>query len=688
MNYSFFSNSFKLWAWLRPVMVLGGFAACLPAGNNYLVHNLVSDLPGVADRVDSNLINPWDFLAPFGCASESCPGGYTPIYPATVFDNGSATISLYQTNPGAIESPLASNGLLTGITGTMEGVIKNGTTYGWLLCTDDGRIVGMTPFPAVSHTLLDNSASGAIYKGCTAWGLIAGSGGVPVPIGYGANFYSATIDVWDGQLNPIQSTAAFTNPMIPSGFAPFNIQILNGRIYVAYAKQDSTRSKDVPDPGNGYVAIFDLSGNLLCNLISQGPLNSPWGIAIAPATFGDFANALLVGNSGDGKVNAFDPLTGAWKGTLDDPQGNPIVLPGLRALHFGRGGTSGDPSMLYFTADTPGPNGEPMGSHGLFGSIEAAPFFRPEGVVNAANASAIIAPNTWVSIMGGSLSATTRSWNGNDFTNQDLPTELDGVGVTVNGRPVAINYISPTQVNFLMPPDLAAGPVEIRTTNGGLTSTAISATLSNAAPAFFLASPEFKLSQCIDGNFIAALPANTPPATGVLPGETVALFATGFGATTQTAPNGQLLSTPLPVVQLPQVSMGGVTAPVSFAGTLPDQRHSSNGRHAVSVLRGSGIGIHSGCGLGSLRLHSVRLGRYPRLRPLTTARCAGEFGRSPQILKERLFRNHGSGPLEVPNRNRTSLPPFVKGLYVGAKCLINDHKASGFTVVSSSALVR
>jgi len=142
---------------------------------------------------------------------------------------------------------------------------------------------------------------------------------------------------------------------------------------------------------------------------------------------------------------------------------------------------------------------------------------------------------------------------------------LDGVGVTVNGKPVAIDYISPTQVTFLMPPDLTPGPV---TTNNGLTSTAVSATLSHVPPAFFLASPEFSLSQCSDGNFIAALQANKSPAAGVLPGETVALFATGFGATTPTAPNGQLLNSPLPVVHLPQVSMGGVTAPVSFAALV------------------------------------------------------------------------------------------------------------------------
>ena len=151
--------------------------------------------------------------------------------------------------------------------------------------------------------------------------------------------------------------------------------------------------------------------------MAQGALNSPWAMGIAPATFGNFANALLVGNSGDGRINAFDPTTGAWKGAMADTQSNPIAIPGLHALHFGGGGGSGDVSTLYFTAGIGGPTGEPLGSHGLFGSIQAAPFFQANGIRNGADVSPSIAPNTWVSVLGGSLSATTRNWSSGDFIN-------------------------------------------------------------------------------------------------------------------------------------------------------------------------------------------------------------------------------------------------------------------------------
>jgi uncharacterized protein (TIGR03437 family) len=148
----------------------------------------------------------------------------------------------------------------------------------------------------------------------------------------------------------------------------------------------------------------------------------------------------------------------------------------------------------------------------LFGSIQAAPFFQASGVLNGADFSAAIAPNTWVTIMGGSLSATTRSWNSSDFTNQELPTKLDAVSVTINGEPTFVSYINPTQINFLVPADLAAGPVEIRTENNGLISAPISANLANAAPAFF-----FVPGENDDENFIAALQADNSPVITVTP---------------------------------------------------------------------------------------------------------------------------------------------------------------------------
>ena len=490
--------------------------------------------------------------------------------------NGSATVLQYTPVPGVVQ-PESYPSLFPGVTGIMGmyGLPLPGTTglaEGLLFCTEDGTILGLSVLPPIFvTTLVDNSKSGAVYKGCTSGSVFQTNG---QPFYYAANFSSGKIDVWDSNLHPIQNPTAFANPAIPPGFAPFNIQGISDKILlVTYARQDPARLNDVPGAGNGYIAAFDFNGNLLNTLVAQGPLNSPWGLSIAPATFGDFGNALLVGNSGDGKINAFDRTTGTWKGTLADTQGNPIAIPGLHSFHFGGGGPTGDVSTLYFTAGIAGLDGEPLGSHGLFGSLQAAPFFQASGIQNGGDFSEAIAPNTWVTIMGGSLSATTRLWTLSDFTGQGLPTKLDGVSVTINGEPGFVSYISPTQINFLAPADIAPGPVEIVTANNGLASVPVSATLANAAPAFFYFFP----GEQADGlypapgvvkNLIAALHANGSSAASVLPGETIALFGNGFGSTMPAAPNGQFLSSPLPLIQPVQVTIGEQLAPVTFAGLV------------------------------------------------------------------------------------------------------------------------
>jgi uncharacterized protein (TIGR03437 family) len=179
----------------------------------------------------------------------------------------------------------------------------------------------------------------------------------------------------------------------------------------------------------------------------------------------------------------------------------------------------------------------------------------------------------WVTISGDSLSVTTRSWTAEDFTSLGLPTRLDKVGLTVNGRPTYVSYISPAQINFLLPLDLAPGPVEIVATNNGLNSAPVTAMLSNAAPAFFF----LYLGELADGlyfapgvvkNFIAGLHANNSVATTVLPGEAVALFGNGFGATMPDASNGQLLNAPLPLTAPVQVTIGDRPAQVMFVGQV------------------------------------------------------------------------------------------------------------------------
>jgi uncharacterized protein (TIGR03118 family) len=172
--------------------------------------------------------------------------------------------------------------------------------------------------------------------------------------------------VFDSSFKPVTLAAgAFTDPQLPAGFAPFNVQEINGDIYVAYAKQDAEKHDDVAGAGLGFINVFDPNGRLLRRVVSGDKLNAPWGIALAPAGFGKFGNRLLVGNFGDGAIHAFDLESGEFAGTLQGPNGNPIQIPGLWGLRFGNGFLNQPVNTLFFTA---GPGEE---AHGLYGRIDA-----------------------------------------------------------------------------------------------------------------------------------------------------------------------------------------------------------------------------------------------------------------------------------------------------------------------------
>jgi uncharacterized protein (TIGR03118 family) len=206
----------------------------------------------------------------------------------------------------------------------------------------------------------DNSPAGAVYKG------LAIDGGAS-PHLYAANFHSGMVDVFNSDYS---QGASFTDSKVADGYAPFNVQNLGGVLYVTFAKQNTERHDDVAGRGHGFVDAFDLQGNLLARLVTHGQLDSPWGLAIAPPSFGEFAGDLLVGNFGDGRINAFTLDKGNFRGALRDVvTGDPITIDGLWALRVGNGGggmNGGDPNAVYFTA---GINGE---QDGLFGTITNA----------------------------------------------------------------------------------------------------------------------------------------------------------------------------------------------------------------------------------------------------------------------------------------------------------------------------
>jgi uncharacterized protein (TIGR03118 family) len=328
-------------------------------GNSYLVTNLVSDLPGIATHMDSLLVNAWGIA--FNAESDWW-----------VNSNGADVSALYDKN-GNSNPMLPSVSVFekpTGIVGN-PGTgfpVSNGTTSArslFLFDTEDGTIRGWSPdVQPLTETFLvvpnDNApAHDAIYKGLALAQTQSGD------FLYAADFHNNHVDVFDSTFHLIVNAAAFVDSKLPKGFAPFGIQNIQNRILVAYAKQDKDAEDEIDGDGLGFVDAYDTDGSFLARIASRGALNAPWGMAMAPSNFGRFSNMLLVGNFGDGHINAIDPQTFEVKGQLKDQQGKPIVVDGLWGIGFGNGGAAGLPNVLYFAA---GPNHE---AHGLFGRIDA-----------------------------------------------------------------------------------------------------------------------------------------------------------------------------------------------------------------------------------------------------------------------------------------------------------------------------
>ncbi len=231
----------------------------------------------------------------------------------------------------------------------------------FIFVTEDGTIAGWNPSVNASSAVIavDRSAAGAIYKGVA---IASGSTGVHL---YAANFAAGTVEVFDTNFSPAALLGSFSDPTLPAGYAPFNIRNIDGHLFVSYAQQNAEKKDDVPGPGFGYVNVFDTEGNLERRFASAGTLNAPWGVVRAPSGFGAFGGLVLIGNFGDGTINAFDPVSGEFRGQLEDGKGESIRIEGLWDLVFGNGGNGGDPDKLYFTA------GIEDESHGLFGVIRA-----------------------------------------------------------------------------------------------------------------------------------------------------------------------------------------------------------------------------------------------------------------------------------------------------------------------------
>ena len=350
-----------------------------PDRQEFSQSNLVSDSQAGhlnASIQDPNLINPW------GVA-------FSPTGPFWVNNNGTGTATVYDVDPTTnattalplvvtIAPPQAVSGVLTAsptgivFNSDQSGFMLNGKPAVFIMDTEDGTISAWNG--GTSTTLeVDNSANaedgdptvqqgegvGAVYKGLA---IATQKNGTTLL--YATNFRHGTIDVFNTNWQQVNS---LTDGDLPAGFAPFGVQVLQGHLFVTFAKQDPFKHDDVAGPGNGYVDEFSLTGKLLARVASNGPLDSPWGLAIAPSDFGKFAGDLLVGNFGDGTIDAYNLTSDSFAGKLDGIDGKPIVIGDLWALTPGNGGSSGSKGDIYFTA------GVQDESFGLFGAIAPVP---------------------------------------------------------------------------------------------------------------------------------------------------------------------------------------------------------------------------------------------------------------------------------------------------------------------------
>ena len=521
--------------------------------NVYRVVNLVSNVTGAAAVTDPNLVDAW------GLANAN-----TPFW---VSDHGNGLTTVYNAAGVVSSTVVAIPAATAGATGKPTGQVQNnqgsaftlanGSNASFIFSTEDGLIVGWNGGSAkLGQVVANNSAKNAVYKG-----LAIGTSAVGGTL-YAANFRSGKIDTWGPGFAPVSLAGGFVDPTVPAGFAPFNIWNLAGTLYVVYAKQDANQFLDVAGAGNGHVAAFDQNGNLLQHLISNGPLNSPWGVAIAPANWGAFGGALLVGNFGDGTINAFNLTTGVSLGALQDATGNPISITGLWGLLFGTG-TKADVNTLYFVAGMP--DGSPV-PRGLLGTI--APPSAIDAVVNAASWQAgPITPGELIVIGGQTVGAVPLVSTTIPATGS-IGTTLGGVTVTINNVPAPILYTSGPETSVQVPNSLIPTPfsetANIVLQTPGQTSQVFTVAMNLSAPGLFAANSE-GTGQLAAMNQDGTVNSATNAAVR---GTTVTLYATGEGSTNPPGVDGAIQSgssrSPFLAVGL---RIGGQTATVLSAGT-------------------------------------------------------------------------------------------------------------------------
>ena len=318
----------------------------------YLATDLVSDEPGVAPILDPNLVNAWGIsLNPSGGAFwiSSEEQDLSVLYRGDVGGLPLSKVSLEVAIPGGAPTGQVFNG-------TADFDLSNGSPALFIFASESGNVTGWNSAAGTSALTEFSASDGAVYTGIAL--ANNGSGNFL----YLADFANGEIDVLDANFDLTTLAGSFSDPTLPEGYSPFNVAAINDKLYVSYAVIDE-EGEEITGDGLGIVNVFDLNGNFQQRLVTGGELNAPWAMVVAPSGFGDFSGDLLVGNFGNGQINAYDAATGAFQGTLSERPGMPLEIDGLWGLAFGNEVSAGDSTTLYYAA---GPDDE---THGLFGKI-------------------------------------------------------------------------------------------------------------------------------------------------------------------------------------------------------------------------------------------------------------------------------------------------------------------------------
>jgi uncharacterized protein (TIGR03118 family) len=346
------------------ILAVIGVAATLAFGggprNAYVVHRLVSDEGRRAPLVDRRLVNAWGLAA-------------SPTGPWWTGNEASSTSTLYSGDGWKQHLTVQVAGGPTGVAfyggkGFPVAAAGRSDPARFVYACEDGMLRAWTPtVPTAWSTeavvVADEAAEAAVFRGVAI-------GGARV---YATDFHNARVDVYDANWRRIRRAGAFVDRAIPDWYAPFGISVIGGHVFVTYVFRAPVNGNDAPT--GGYVDEFDRHGKLLARVAHRGPMNAPWGLTLAPRSFGRFGGDLLVGNFGDGKINAYRRTKGGWAydGTLNDARGKPIVVNGLWALAFGNDGMAGARDTLFFTSGPHDWRGETeQDVHGLLGSIRPA----------------------------------------------------------------------------------------------------------------------------------------------------------------------------------------------------------------------------------------------------------------------------------------------------------------------------